>query len=126
MTKKYLIEEDHDITVSNEREQRINSLSLRTENELFNEAAYHPLPLFNVRYICTARRGEFWEILEDKKLKLKVPAERLSRVEKDLLKSSEGMVWFLKEVKAGIKSVADLKRKIKEKLDERPARKDRR
>lgn len=116
MDKKYLIEEDHDVTASADREQRINSLSLRTENELFIDEAYRPLPLYQVRYTSSPRKGEYWEILKDKEVFVKIPAERLTSAEKILLKSSDGMGWFLQQAKDNIKSCSELKRRLKERM----------
>lgn len=116
--KKYLIEEETDLTVNNnQREARINSLSLRTDNELFDEASYQFQPAVNVRFRSN-RKGEGWQVMRTfsqegkrkEQILLKIPSERLAKSEREFLKTPQGMLWFLKVAREGIESVSHLKR----------------
>lgn len=111
--KKYLIEEETDLTMSDtQREARVNSLSLRTDNELFDDERYKPQMMVRVRFTSSTRKGTAWEVLLDKDVVLRIPVERLSKPERTFLSGNDGMSWLMTAGKEGIESVSELKRML--------------
>jgi hypothetical protein len=96
--------------------ETINTLrpSLRVDNELFDEESHIVHRLISAKLIELPNGGESWEISDNDEVVLMVPGVRLTKKEKGVLKTVEGLEILIREYKAGNKSVAKIKAKLKE------------
>tara|TARA_Y100000310_G_C20243195_1_gene605597 strand:+ start:92 stop:463 length:372 start_codon:yes stop_codon:yes gene_type:complete len=84
--------------------------NLNQSNELFDdEEAAKKHKLINVRRISLPRMGENWEISEDGRKVLILRGVRLTKRERCVLRTVEGIKLVVEEYKAGNRSVAKMK-----------------
>lgn len=113
MESKYH-DEDHD-------GEDIESLPMKQtvlnnqNNELFDDESHVVHKLINVKRVGLPKNGENWEVLEDNRVVFTLKGVRLTNKEKALLRTPEGIKLLMNEYKAGNKSVASIRRKLKEK-----------
>ena len=88
--------------------------SLRVDNELFDEELHVVHRLISARLIELPNGGESWEISDNDEIVFTVPGVRLTKKEKSVLKTAEGLEMLIREYKEGNKSVARIKAKLRE------------
>jgi hypothetical protein len=101
--------EDDDFFFDESKHQK--GVALRQDHELFTDDDNVPGNILRVR----RKKGEF-EIFKNKDLLFSIPDSKFTLKEKEFLTSANGMLFFIDYVKSGWVSMADLKRKIKEKV----------
>lgn len=108
MTKTY---EEEETFGAESQETR---LTLRTDNELFNEEESGVVhSVINVKRIRLPKNGEDWEILVDGEVALTMKGTRFTNPEKEFLRTVEGMKFLISEYKKGKKSVVKIKEELK-------------
>lgn len=86
------------------------AFNLNQSNELFDdEEAAKKHKLINIRRISLPRQGENWEISEDGRKVLILRGVRLTKREKCVLRTSEGIRLVVEEYKSGNRSVTKIK-----------------
>lgn len=106
--KRYLVDEE-DYCID---ETKFSRLTLRQENELYNEEDHVPHDLIGVRWV-TLPKGEDWEVTKNKKTVLILKGVRFTTREKDFLRTPAGMSFIVSGYKQGWKSVSEFKRQVK-------------
>jgi len=91
----------------------IGKSSLKIDNELFDDKSHVVHRLISVKRINLPNGGENWEISDDDKVVFTIPGVRMTKKEKNFLKTREGLETIIREYKNGIKSVAQIKAKLK-------------
>jgi hypothetical protein len=114
MESKYH-DEDHDDIEKSESTPMKQTVLNNQSNELFDDESHIVHKLINVKRVGLPRNGESWEILEDDRVVFTLKGVRLTNKEKALLRTVEGIQILMNEYKSGNKSVAGIRRKLKEK-----------
>ena len=84
--------------------------TLSQSNELFDdEEALKKHKLIGIRRVVLPRQGENWEISEDGRKVLILRGVRLTKREKSVLRTVEGIKLVIEEYKSGNRSVAKIK-----------------
>ncbi len=104
--KNYL-EEEGNMTISTSK------LSLRVDNELFDEESHVVHRLIGAKLILLPNGGENWEISDNDEVVFVIPGVRLTKREKSVLKTVHGLNILMHEYKSGNKSVAKIKAKLR-------------
>lgn len=109
---KYLYQDDDELQNDS---KGIGFHQLKADNELFQEDAYIPQTLINVKRVVSKRETkEDWVIYQDKKIALRLKGNRFSLKEKQFLRTVDGMKFIVSEYKSGSKSINAFKNKLKE------------
>jgi hypothetical protein len=69
-----------------------------------------------VKYFGLPNKGDRWKVMVENKVILVIEGNKLTKKEREFLRSVDGATWLLGQAKLGIKSVASLKMEIKKKL----------
>ncbi|KKN70835.1 hypothetical protein LCGC14_0427270 [marine sediment metagenome] len=91
-----------------------SKLSLSADNELFDEESNVIHRLIRVKLVPLPNGGENWEVSNDNEVSLVVPGVRLTKREKSVLKTAQGINLLMYEYKLGNRSVANIKAKLRE------------
>ena len=70
--------------------------------------------IIRVKRFTYPNNGEKWKVFENTKVCLVIEGEKLTKKEKEFLRSVEGVNFLIKEYKNGLKYVTHLKNKIRE------------
>ena len=102
------LEEEKEMTATSS-----SKLSLRVDNELFDEESHVVHRLIGAKLISLPNGGENWEITDNDEVVLVVPGVRLTKREKNVLKTIQGLNILMHEYKSGNKSIAKIKAKLR-------------
>lgn len=83
-------------------------------NDLFDEDSHIAHKVLRVKRVSLPQHGENWEVLEDNRVVLTLKGVRLTKREKSILYTIEGIKLLMDEYKSGNKSIAKIKRLLKE------------
>lgn len=109
MTKeKYLSDEIEHM------EENKYSFNTNQNNDLFDDEANVVHKIVSVRRVKLPRNGENWEVLEDNRVALTLKGVRLTKREKSILYTPEGINLLMSEYKSGNKSVTKIKKLLRE------------
>lgn len=104
--------EDEELSVE---ESKSNFFHNKNNNDLYDDKRYEVINPF-VRVKFFKRKGqEGWQILENDKVKITISSKRLSKEEKSLLFTVDGLNVLLQSYKDGIISISGLRERLKEK-----------
>jgi hypothetical protein len=84
--------------------------------DLYHEESDVSLPVIRVKRISLPNNGERWKVFSDSKITLVIEGGKLTKKEKEFLRSVEGASWLLVQAKIGIKSLNAFKKELKAKL----------
>jgi len=99
----------------NEHDKFTMTFSLSQSNELFDDdEASKQHRIINVKRVSLPRKGENWEVLDDGRKVLILRGVRLTKREKSVLRTVEGIRIVIEEYKSGNKSVTKIKSKLRE------------
>jgi hypothetical protein len=87
-------------------------MPLRNDNELFKDEDYIVQPLVQVKR-QNKKDGEVWKILEDGKVSVLIPSNRLTNKEKEYLRTLSGFQFLIDGYKQGWRSVNKFKLGLK-------------
>ena len=82
--------------------------TLRQHDDLFDDKDYIVHKIIRIRRKNTPRKGEYWEILEDNKVMLEVKEYRLTKSQKEFLRTSDGIKLVMQLYKDGNRSVSKI------------------
>jgi hypothetical protein len=85
---------------------------LRKDDLFYDEEKNVEHPVLRIRLVCLGKAGERWEILEDKKVIVTIPAYRFTKKEKKYLYTVDGSQKLLILYKTGYTNVLQLKNKL--------------
>ncbi len=90
-----------------------NKFSLsKLDLELFDEEKGAVVsPVFRVKRL--SNKGEKWKVFKNDQIVLLIDAVRLSKKEKEYLRSLEGVSFLIASAKESVKTVSELKRRLK-------------
>lgn len=104
----------------NESDVRDNQSHKMTSNkfdyDLYKEEKNVVEKLVQVKRVKSPSKGEKWRILENNKIIFCLEGNKVSKKEKEFLRTPDGFNFLIAEFKQGIKSLNQLKIKLKEKL----------
>lgn len=91
----------------------IKAPSSRLDLELFDDAKATPAPVIRVKRSSTPSKGERWKVLRDEELLFVIEGEKLSKKEREFLRSLEGVSFLTGQVKLKVNSLSKLKLALK-------------
>jgi hypothetical protein len=107
MSNKYL-----DGTDPNSIEETMKYSSTMIDDKLFDEEDNVVHKLINIKRVSLPQGGEDWEVLEDGKVVLVVKGIRLTKKQKSVLRTADGLNMLIAEYKAGNKAITYIKKKL--------------
>jgi hypothetical protein len=72
--------------------------------------------IVRVKYFGLPNKGDRWKVFQENKIILVIEGNKLTKKEREFLRTVEGATWLLSRAKLGIKSLTSLKIEIKNKL----------
>ncbi|MGI0058970.1 MAG: hypothetical protein ACREBJ_04310 [Nitrosotalea sp.] len=88
----------------------------RFEYDLYHEEDDKSEKVIRVKRVAMPNKGEKWKIMIDNKILCIIEGQKLTKKEKEFLKTVDGISWLLQQAKLGIKSLNSFKRELKIKL----------
>lgn len=85
----------------------------RFDYDLFDEEKATPAPVIRVKRTNTSTKGERWKVLRNEELLLIIEGNKLSKKEREYLRSLEGVSFLTKQVKMNITSFNKLRAELK-------------
>lgn len=85
------------------------------EHDLYHEEDDVAEKVIQVKRISLPSKGEKWKIFSDSKLIFTIEGSKLTKKEKEFLRSVDGVNFLIAQFKQGIKSLNALKAEIKKK-----------
>lgn len=86
------------------------------EYDLFHEEDDKIEKLIRVKRLSMPNKGDRWKIFENDKVTQIIDGNKLTKKEREFLKSVDGAIWLLSKAKIGIKSFSSFKKELKEKF----------
>jgi len=100
---------------TNDLEKHKVSFTINQSNELFDdEEAAKKHKLINIRRVSLPRKGENWEVYDDGRKVLILRGVKLTKKERGVLRTVNGIRLVVEEYKAGNRSVAKIKAILRE------------
>jgi len=87
--------------------------SLKQNDDLYDDDKDVIHSVLNIKRVELPHNGEDWEILENGKVVFVLKGVRLTKKEKSILRTADGINLLLKEYKAGNTSVNKIKTKLR-------------
>jgi hypothetical protein len=87
----------------------------KSDDELFDEEKHIVEKSFRVKRISYGK-NEKWRIYEDNKIMLTIDGTKISKKEREYLRTTEGFSFIIKQVRSGIKSINKLRVALKENI----------
>jgi len=104
-------------TISDDfKEQNIKYTLSKHEDDLYNDEDNIAFRVIRVKRIGMPARGEKWRIFEDAKVIFTIDGHKLTKKEKEFLRTIDGINFLMSEFKTGPKSFNAIKKAIKIKL----------
>jgi hypothetical protein len=91
-----------------------NPLS-KHDHELYNEDDDIALPIIRIKRITGATR-EKWKIIDNSKETLVIEGSKITKKEKEFLRSPEGFSFLIAQYKGGVKTVSKMRTELKKTL----------
>ena len=115
MTNKNL-EINSQISTEDFKEQNFKHLS-KIDHDLFKDEDDVLEKVIRVKRIAMPNKGEKWKITNDNKLIFTIESTKISKKEKEYLRTVEGFNFILSQAKVGIKSLNSFRKELKKILD---------
>lgn len=84
--------------------------------DLYHEEDDKSETVIRVKRVSMPNKGEKWKVMTDNKVSFVVEGSKLSKKEREFLRTVEGFNFLLAQAKIGIKSLNALKNEIKKNL----------
>ena len=111
-------------TISDDfKEQNIKYTLSKHEDDLYHDEDNLIFKVIRVKRVGMPNRGEKWKIFEDTKLIFTLNGHKLTKKEKDFLRTIDGINMLMSEFRTGLKSFNAIKKAIKDKLKPKQKRK---
>lgn len=110
-------DDDNEVYLTNDSISEYNSfVSLRSDNELFDEEANVPGEVISARLIKLPKKAGYrWEIVKDDEIALSLNEIKFTKKEKNFLFSAAGMKFLVAAYKNGATSIIKIKNLLKKK-----------
>lgn len=115
MTNKNL-EINSQISTEDFKEQNFKHLS-KIDHDLFKDEDDILEKVIRVKRVAMPNKGEKWKITSDNKLIFTIESTKISKKEKEYLRTVEGFNFILSQAKVGIKSLNSFRKELKKILD---------
>ena len=86
------------------------------EYDLFDEEKYCVEKVVRIKRVNTPNKGERWRITEDNKVAFTIESAKISKKEKEFLRTADGFNFLIHQFKSGIKSLNKLRIELKKRL----------
>lgn len=86
------------------------------EYDLYNEEEDIAHPVIRVKRVSLPNKGEKWKIFENSKVVFIIEGLKLTKKEKEFLRTIDGINFLLDQYKKGINSFNAFKKEIKKKI----------
>jgi len=105
---------DSNQTISEEFKDQSSKHTLnKFEYDLYHEEDDVAFKVIRVKHIGLPNKGDKWKIMEDNKSIFIIEGNKLTKKEKDFLKTVDGMNFLISQYKTGLKSLNYLKNEMK-------------
>lgn len=84
--------------------------------DLYHEEDNKAETVIRVKRVSMPNKGEKWKVMTDNKVSFVVEGAKLSKKEREFLRTVDGFNFLLAQAKSGIKSFNSLKNEIKKNL----------
>jgi len=116
MNHKY--SNDHSSSITAEVEYvndgaKIKHTFSKFDYDLFDEEKHVVEKVVRVKRIASANKNERWNIFENNKIVFVVDGSKISKKEKEYLRTPNGFSFLICQGKIGIKSLAKLRKELK-------------
>ncbi len=91
-------------------------ISSKNDLELYDNLKAVPAPVFRVKRMISASKGERWRFLKNEELIFVLDGGKLSKKECLFLRTIEGFNFLIVQFKVGFKSFSELRARIKQKV----------
>lgn len=101
------------------KEQNIKYNLSKFEYDLYHEEDDVPNPVISIKRICQSGqsgKNEKWKIIENDKVQLVIDGLKLSKKDREFLRTVDGVNFLISQFKIGINSFNHLKNELKKKL----------
>lgn len=85
--------------------------------DLFDEEKYVVEKVIRVKRIASANKNERWNIFENNKIVFVLEGSKVSKKEKEYLRTPNGFSFLICQGKTGIKSLAGLRKELKKVIE---------
>lgn len=96
--------------------QNVKSVLSKFDYDLFDEDKDIVERVVRVKRVQMPNKGEKWRVLEDSKTVFTLDGAKISKKEKEYLRTADGFNFLIKEYKSGIKSLNALRVNLKKLL----------
>lgn len=98
-------------------EQTFNPTKLnKYDFDLFDDSKAKPAPVVRIKRLNSSTKGERWRVMENDEVKFVLEGNKLSKKEREFIRTLDGVNWLIAEYKVGFKSFNELKGRLKQKL----------
>lgn len=104
--------DEDDFQFNDNQNKYFNSSLLRGEHEFYKEEEDIAYKMITVKR-TNLKKGEDWEISEDKKVTLILKGVRFTNKEKEYMRTVDGMNFIINGYKKGLDSVVKFKKELK-------------
>lgn len=98
------------------KDQNFKHLS-KIDHDLFKEEDDISEKVIRVKRVAMPNKGEKWKVMNDNKLIFTIESGKVSKKERDYLKTVEGFNFILSQAKIGIKSLNSFRSELKKILE---------
>ena len=97
-----------------ETKESINKTSLnKYDYDLFNEEADVVERVVRIKRFCSAKSTEKWKVFENTKILFIIEGNKLTKKEKEFLRTINGVNWLIAQSKDGADSFNYIKKELK-------------
>jgi SMC interacting uncharacterized protein involved in chromosome segregation len=96
--------------------QNIKNVLSKFDYDLFNEEEDVVEKVVRVKRVSLPNKGERWKILQDNKAVFIIDGSKISKKEREYLRSIDGFNFLITQAKAGIKSLNKLRIELKKNI----------
>lgn len=88
----------------------------KNDFELYDENKAIPGSVVRIKRIGSRNKNERWRVFENDELKFVVEGDKISKKEREFLRTIDGVSWLIGEFKVGFKNLTELRGRLKKKL----------
>ncbi len=100
------------------KDQNLKYNLSKFEYDLYHEEDDVVQKVIRVKRFSLPNKGERWKVFEDNKVLWTLEGTKLTKKEREFLRTVDGINWILSEYKNGIKSFNAFKQNLKKKISE--------
>lgn len=104
--------EDTNITFNSDIEYHSDGTGIK-HIDLYDESKYVEEKIIRVKRIGSINTNERWNVFENKKIIYVVDGSKLTKKEKEYLRTPQGFQFLIEKSKNGINSMAGIKKELK-------------